>query len=129
MSAPDPIIVHTIRDERTLACPLCDFAVDVPPIPVTDDIGAALGMSGQTLALVHAEQSAKRASAQMREHLKRHDVVEWLTRTPELHPAEAIALTAALGPVMRGEAPGENTALMCVLALARLMGRHDWGNQ
>ena len=44
----------------------------------------------------------------------------------ELRPSESIALTAALGQVLRGEAPPPNTSAMCVLALARVTGRHDW---
>ena len=77
---PDPIILHTIRDAQTLACPLCDFTMDVPPMPVVDGIGAALGMSGHTLAMTHAEQVAKRASDDMRKHLAGHDVMDWLPR-------------------------------------------------
>lgn len=80
MTDPDPIIVHTIRDARTLACPLCPFVVDVPPVPLSEPVGAALGMSGQTLAVVHAEQCAKRAASEMRDHLKGHDPVDWLGR-------------------------------------------------
>lgn len=44
----------------------------------------------------------------------------------DLLPAESIALTVGLAQVKRGEAPEENVATMCVLALARLAGRHDW---
>ena len=44
----------------------------------------------------------------------------------ELLPAESIALTVALAQVRRGDEPDPNTAAMCVLALARLAGRHDW---
>lgn len=32
----------------------------------------------------------------------------------------------ALAQILRGEYPLPNTASMCVLALARLDGRHDW---
>ena len=46
--------------------------------------------------------------------------------TDELLPAESIALTVALAQVQRGDEPDPNTAAMCVLALARLAGRHDW---
>lgn len=45
---------------------------------------------------------------------------------PALLPEESLALTVALAQVLRGETPGENVAAMCVLALARLDGRHDW---
>ncbi len=78
MTQPDLILVYTIRDQRTLACPLCTHTIDVPPVPISDAVGQALGMSGSTLAAVHAEQVAKRASADMRRHLEEHDVVEWL---------------------------------------------------
>jgi hypothetical protein len=44
----------------------------------------------------------------------------------DLHPAEKIALTVGLAQVMRGEEPSPNVATVCVLALARLDGRHDW---
>jgi hypothetical protein len=78
MTQPDPIVVYTIRDQRTLACPLCPHTIDVPPVPVSNAVGEALGMSGTTLAAVHAEQVAKRVSADMRKHLEGHDVLEWL---------------------------------------------------
>lgn len=120
------LLRHTATDSTTLSCPLCDHTIDVPPIPVSNAVGEALGMSGQTLAMVHAEQVAKRSAARMREHLGKHPVEDWLPRLVVLHPAESIALTAALGPIMRHEAPPENTALMCALALARVAGRYDW---
>lgn len=78
MTQPDQIVVYTIRDMRTLACPLCTHTIDVPPVPISDPVGQALGMSGPTLAAVHAEQVAKRVSADMRRHLEGHDVLEWL---------------------------------------------------
>lgn len=78
MSAPDKVLVYTIRDPHTLACPLCPFTLDVPPIPVSDAIGEALGMSGDSLARVHAEQVAKRAVGDMRFHLNGHTLEEWL---------------------------------------------------
>lgn len=43
-----------------------------------------------------------------------------------LLPAESVALTIALAQVLRGEVVPPNTATMCVLALARVAGRHDW---
>lgn len=75
---PDLILVYTIRDHRTLACPLCPHTIDVPPVPVSNAVGEALGMSGHTLAAVHAEQVAKRASTDMRGHLEKHTIEEWL---------------------------------------------------
>lgn len=44
----------------------------------------------------------------------------------KLIPAESVALTVALAQVLRGETPPPNTSAMCILALARLTGRHDW---
>lgn len=46
--------------------------------------------------------------------------------TTELLPIENMALTVALAQVLRGDDPPPNTAATCVLALARLTGRHDW---
>ena len=45
---------------------------------------------------------------------------------PKLLPAEGVALTVALAQVLEGRDVAPNTAGMCVLALARLTGRHDW---
>lgn len=78
MSTHDPIIAYTIIDSTTLGCPICAYTIDVPPVPVSNAIGEALGMSGHTLAIVHGEQVAKRASAEMRGHLESHKVEDWL---------------------------------------------------
>ena len=43
-----------------------------------------------------------------------------------LLPAESMALTVALAQVLRGEVPDPNVATVCVLAMARCTGRHDW---
>lgn len=43
-----------------------------------------------------------------------------------LIPTESIALTVALDQVLRGDTPTPNVAAVCVLALARIDGRHDW---
>lgn len=45
---------------------------------------------------------------------------------PELHPAESMALTVALGQWHRGAPVTPNVATMCVLALARITGRYDY---
>jgi hypothetical protein len=74
----DPIILHTVRDSRTLGCPLCGFTVDVPPVPVSDALGAVFGMSGETLARVHGEQSLKQVSRTMEQHLRDHPIADWL---------------------------------------------------
>lgn len=49
-----------------------------------------------------------------------------VTDRTELLPAESMALTVGLAQTLRGEAPDGNVAAFCVLALARLTGRHDW---
>lgn len=46
--------------------------------------------------------------------------------TGDLLPAESMALTVAFAQVQRGEEPSPNVATVCVLALARLDGWHDW---
>ena len=47
-----------------------------------------------------------------------------------LLPAERIALTIGLSGVLDGKASiGSNTADACILALARLVGLHDWTAQ
>jgi len=74
----DVVLARTARDERTLACPLCPFTLDVPPVPVSDALGSVFGVSGSSLARVHADQAAGRASQDMRAHLGGHSVEEWL---------------------------------------------------
>ena len=44
----------------------------------------------------------------------------------DLLPAESVALTVALAQLLRGDEPDLNVASMCILALARIAGRHDW---
>jgi len=44
----------------------------------------------------------------------------------DLLPVERMALTVALAQVLRGEQPAPGGASTCVLALARLTGKHDW---
>lgn len=127
---PDKTLIkHTARDQQTLACPLCDYTVDAPPVPISNTLGQAFGMSGATLAAVHAEQLAKRAAHDMRHHLRTHTPEQWLEAPPQLHPAEQLALLAGIGPARDGKPIPETSALMCVLALARLTGKHDWTNQ
>lgn len=66
------------------------------------------------------------------DHLEAERVVTISIKAPEageLLPAESIALTVAFAQVQRGETPSGNTATLCVLALARLAGRHDWTDQ
>lgn len=49
-----------------------------------------------------------------------------MTDQPPLLPEEAVALTVALAQLLRGEQPTPNVAAVCVMALARVTGRHDW---
>lgn len=74
------LIGHTIRDSATLACPLCPETFDVPSINMgqAEWVGQALGMSGQALATVHADQIIKRTLAEVRTHLGTHTVDEWV---------------------------------------------------
>ena len=44
----------------------------------------------------------------------------------DLLPAESVALTVALAQLLRGDESDPNVASMCILALARITGRHDW---
>lgn len=55
-----------------------------------------------------------------------HELCDTCLEPPELIPAESIALTVSLGRILRGEEAMPNTATVCILALARLTGRHDW---
>ncbi len=48
---------------------------------------------------------------------------------PALLPAESLALTVGLAQTLRGDTPDPNVAVMCVLALARITGKHDWTNK
>ena len=85
----------TIADDKTilaataiardmLACPLhgCTYFLEVPAVPVVENIANALGMTGHALAQLHAEQSAWNAAGTMRSHLRGHTVEDWLTRFP-----------------------------------------------
>lgn len=74
------IIQGTIVTPELLVCPVgdCEFYIYAPPVPVVDGIGEALGMSGRTLAAMHAEQEGKRVVQRMREHLKGHEPEDWL---------------------------------------------------
>lgn len=127
---PDKTILsETARDASTLACPLCDHTIDVPPVQVSDSVAGVFGFAGDTLARMQAEQIAHATAREMRTHLGKHKPEEWLTRPPQLHPAEHLALLAGIGPALDGKPIPENTALMCVLALARLTGKHNWTKQ
>lgn len=70
-----------------LRCPLatCDERFEVPSVPVSNELGAVFGLSGDTLARVHGEQVLKRALADLRHHLSSHSFEDWL---PELREAQ-----------------------------------------
>jgi len=90
------IIAETICDAHTLACPLaaCDFTIDVPDIPISDQLGAVFGMSGETLARVHADQQINRACGDMERHLASHTWQDWYAelRTCQTALREQIAM-------------------------------------
>lgn len=44
----------------------------------------------------------------------------------DLLPGESLAVTVAAEALRRGEAPTPNVAIVCSMALARLMGLHDY---
>jgi len=46
--------------------------------------------------------------------------------TPELLPIESMSLTVGLAQALRGDTPDEGVSTVCILALARLTGKHDW---
>lgn len=95
MSTPDPIILWTVRDIHTLACPLCEFTVDVPDVPVSDALGGVFGMSGDTFARVQAERSAAQVSREMTDHLKNHPVTDWL---PKLQRPDGVTCSSCRRP-------------------------------
>lgn len=75
------IIKHTATGPTALECPLCPWTLEVPPIPVSDQLGAAFGMTGDTLARIHADQAATRAAQEMRAHLATHTPEDWVEFT------------------------------------------------
>lgn len=76
------ILAHTAITQDMLACPLssCTFYIEVPAVPVSEPIANALGMTGDGLAQLHAEQVAWDAARKMRDHLARHTPEQWLTQ-------------------------------------------------
>lgn len=84
-------------DERTLKCPLCDHTEDSPPIPVSDQLGAVFGLTGDTLARIHGDQQIKRICAAMRRHLDSHPVEEWLLAVIGTRQALELLKKAAQG--------------------------------
>lgn len=72
------LIRLTIKDPTTLGCPLCLFTVDVPEVPVVDELGAVFGITGKTLAMLHGEQLVGSAVRELRSHMAGHGVMEWL---------------------------------------------------
>jgi hypothetical protein len=81
MNADDRFIIErTMLSAEILCCPICEHVISVPPVLVSDALGSVFGMSGDTLARVHAEQTATRAARDMRQHLADHKPDEWLQR-------------------------------------------------
>lgn len=77
----DKIIVHTVKNKNTLACPLCPHEVDVPAIQATSEsLAAVFGISADTLDRMNVDRAVAEASSKMRKHLETHDVTEWLER-------------------------------------------------
>lgn len=71
-------IVATFRDATTIGCLLCDHTESVPEVPVSDQLGAVFGLSGETLARIHGEQHLKRKIAALRRHMANHPVDDWI---------------------------------------------------
>ena len=62
---------------------------------------------------------------------KQDEVIRTLEAAREINetallPVERMALNVALDQVLRGEQPAIGGAMTCVLALARIVGKHDW---
>lgn len=74
------ILRRTALTAEHLACPIktCAFILEVPPVPVSDHVAAVFGMSGRTMATMHAEMDAARAADTMRQHLRIHSPEDWL---------------------------------------------------
>lgn len=74
------IVENTIVGAELLVCLLCDFTVYAPAVPVVPAIAEVFGLSGETLARIHAEQEGKRSAGRMRDHLRAHSPEDWLGR-------------------------------------------------
>jgi hypothetical protein len=74
------ILRRTALTPEHLGCPIrgCTFIVEVPPVPVNDHVAAAFGLSGTTLAAMHADMDAHQAADAMRTHLRIHSPEDWL---------------------------------------------------
>lgn len=92
MNDNDILILHTTAiGPSTLMCPLpfCAFMLELPDVPVSDDVAAVFGLSGQTLARMHAEHICTDKAGTMREHLAGHTVEDWLKFTLLLRAANS----------------------------------------
>lgn len=78
--AEDMVIVReTVTDERTLMCPVCFTAIDVPPIPrAPEALAEVFGVGAETLTRMFVDGEIGKAAQTMREHLARHTPEEWL---------------------------------------------------
>lgn len=74
------VIKYTMMGGDLLHCPHlgCTRTLHLKPVPISDTVAAVFGMSGETLARMHAEQAVKEAAGQMLRHLKGHSVLDWL---------------------------------------------------
>lgn len=75
------ILRRTALTPEHLSCPIktCTYILDVPPVPVLGDgVAAVFGLSGRTLATMHAEMDAARAADTMRQHMRIHSPEDWL---------------------------------------------------
>ena len=90
MSDDRLILSATVTSPETLSCPIwdCDFSICVPAVPINSAVAAVFGLSGSTLAQVHADQEAKRAAHNMRTHLRGHQPEDWLLTVAKIHGFE-----------------------------------------
>lgn len=74
------VLEYTMLGGDLLHCPvpLCSRTLYLKPISVSESVAATFGMSGETLARIHAEQAVKDAARQMMRHLEKHTPAEWL---------------------------------------------------
>lgn len=74
------VIKYTLLGGDLLHCPLlgCARTIYLKAVPVSESVAGAFGMSGETLARIHAEQETKSAARDMLRHLEGHSPIEWL---------------------------------------------------
>jgi hypothetical protein len=74
------ILRRTAITDEHLACPLrgCTYIIECPAIPISDGVAGAFGLSGKTLASMHADLASSHAAQAMRIHLAGHTPEDWL---------------------------------------------------